>query len=303
MKNFFFITGCLQASASHTRDRKIWRLSACKEKVKARTEMTSPAVQYDQIERRSSLSVRDFRPYKSRCKPVILTDVMRNWRALDWSWNFLTERYGGSEISVSRYNSGWYKASDARRMSLETFIQGLLTADWQSFPYYVRDSWELFGKHPELLSDCPVPAHFFDWFSRIPGLGRPGPRLFIGPAGAITPLHVDIWETHAWLTQVVGRKRWVLVSPNDRRFLASAQLPGKGLARYTVDPENQDFLQHYPQIQPIEHTLEPGETIFVPSGWAHHVRSLDPGISITWNFLGPGDWTAGLRAVRSRIAG
>jgi hypothetical protein len=264
--------------------------------------MISQSVTYDQIERRSGMSVKEFRQYKSRCKPVIMTDVMKDWRALDWSWNGLSSRYGATEITVSRYNDGWYKASDARQMPVKSFIEGVLTSDWKSFPYYVRDSWELFGKHPELVQDCPVPNHFFDWFSRMPGFSRPGPRLFIGPAGAITPMHVDIWETHAWLTQLIGRKRWVLISPEDRRHLAAAQRPGKGLTKYAVEPEDGDFMRKFPSVRPLETTLAPGETIFVPSGWAHHVRSLEAGISITWNFLGPGDWTAGLRAIQSRIA-
>jgi hypothetical protein len=265
--------------------------------------MISSGVQYEQIERRSGISVEDFRRYKAQCKPVVLTDVMSNWRALDWTWNGLSERYGTTEINVSLYNHGWYKASDSRQMSLKSFIEGALTADWQSFPFYVRDSWELFGNHPELTSDCPVPPHFFDWFSRLPGLSRPYPRLFIGPSGAITPLHVDIWETHSWLTQLVGRKRWVLISPHDRQFLASVQRLGKGLTKYAVDPENPDFPKTFPRVRPLEYTLGPGETIFVPSGWAHHVRSLESGISITGNFLGPGGWKAGLRAIRSRLVG
>lgn len=265
--------------------------------------MISSAVAYDQIERRSDISVQDFRSYKAHRKPVILPDVMKTWRAHGWTWSGLAERYGATEIHVSRYNDGWYKSSDARQMSVKSFVEGVLTSDWESFPYYVRDSWELFGKHPELLSDCPVPDHFFDWFSRLPGLSRPGPRLFMGPSGAVTPLHVDIWETHAWLTQIIGRKRWVLISPHDRQFLTSVQRPGKGLAKYAVDPESPDFLKSFPQVRPLEYILGPGETIFVPSGWAHHVRSLEPGISITWNFLGPGDWRAGLSAIRSRIAG
>jgi hypothetical protein len=265
--------------------------------------MISEIVKYEQIERRPEMTVTEFRRYKAGCKPVILTSVMRDWRALDWNWESLSDRFGTTEITVSRYNDGWYKASDARQMTLKSFIQGVLTSDWKSFPYYVRDSWELFGKHPELLKDCPVPDHFFDWFSRMPGFSRPGPRLFMGPAGAVTPMHVDIWETHAWLTQIVGRKRWVLVSPEDRPHLAKVQRPGKGLVKYMVEPEAGEFIETFPAVRPLEAILSPGETIFVPSGWAHHVRSLDAGISITWNFLGPGDWSAGLRAIQSRIGG
>jgi len=39
--------------------------------------------------------------------------------------------------------------------------------------------------------------------------------LFIGAAGAITPLHIDPSLTHAWLTQISGRKRFTLFAPWD----------------------------------------------------------------------------------------
>jgi hypothetical protein len=32
----------------------------------------------------------------------------------------------------------------------------------------------------------------------------------------------------------------------------------------------------------------PGDTIFVPSGWAHWVISLDAAMSLTGNYMGPG---------------
>ena len=39
--------------------------------------------------------------------------------------------------------------------------------------------------------------------------------LFIGGAGAVTPLHIDPTTTHAWLTQISGRKRFTLWAPSD----------------------------------------------------------------------------------------
>lgn len=45
--------------------------------------------------------------------------------------------------------------------------------------------------------------------------------LFIGAAGAITPLHIDPSLTHAWLTQISGRKRFTLFAPWDIPALLS----------------------------------------------------------------------------------
>ena len=120
------------------------------------------------------------------------------------------------------------------------------------------------------------------------------PRIFIGPKGALTPLHHDIWETHAWLAQLVGRKRWILFPREQRELLYS----------YKVRLDCPDFEQ-FPLLRnakPVECTIGPGDTIFVPSGWAHQVTSLDATISITHNFMGPGClWSSISHSIKDRV--
>jgi hypothetical protein len=249
-------------------------------------------VQYPQIERRHGLTEREFSgEYKRVGRPIVLLDAANNWEALHWTFEFLRRKYGTIQVDCSRYESGWYAANDARRMSLADFIDGVTSQDWKSFPFYIRDYWALFERHPELLSDCPVPTYFFNWMNRMPAfMRRPGPRLFEGPRGAVTPLHADIWGTHAWMTQIVGRKRWILIPPYQAHLLGKKISLKGGLPRYAVNPENPDH-ERFPlfaQATPVEAVVSPSETIFVPGGWFHHVVSLDAGISITDNFMGPG---------------
>jgi ribosomal protein L16 Arg81 hydroxylase len=120
------------------------------------------------------------------------------------------------------------------------------------------------------------------------------PRIFIGPKGAVTPLHHDIWDTHAWLAQLVGRKRWIMFPPDQRHLRYG----------YQVQPDQPD-LEGFPRFQqatPLECTIGPGDVIFVPSRWAHWVVSLDPTISLTHNYMGRGCfWSAMVHAVRERV--
>jgi len=253
--------------------------------------------QYVQVERRAGLSVREFnREYRDRGKPVVLLDAVEDWKARSaWTFDFFKSRYGDYTVQAFRYQGDRYQPDRLRPMALAEYIDGVLSHDWESFPYYIRDNWKFLVDHPELSADFTLPKYFFDWFSIMPRFMRlPYPRIFLGPKGAVTPLHQDLWGTHAWLTQLVGRKRWIFVRPEEKRFVYD----------FKVQPERPDFSRFplFRQANPLECTIGPGETAFVPSGWIHYVVSLDPTISLSSNYMGPGCFSVTFpRAVRELL--
>jgi histone arginine demethylase JMJD6 len=244
---------------------------------------------FPEIDRRAGLSLREFkREYLYPCRPVVITDATETWRARSkWTPDFFKSQYGADLVTVYRLAGERYRADGAETMALSSFIDTINSNSFDRFPCYIRDDWRLFVAHKELLSDYEVPEYFFDWFTLLPGFMRLiYPRMFIGPRGAITPLHLDIWETHAWLAQLAGRKRWILFSPDQRKLLYE----------YTVQPQRPDC-ERFPLFRaskPVECTIGPGDLIFVPSGWSHEVISLDVTISITHNYMGPGCFWSGL---------
>ncbi|CAK9009324.1 unnamed protein product [Durusdinium trenchii] len=144
------------------------------------------------------------------------------------------------------YLRGWYYERDA--------------------PWLAEDLWQQGDFH-----DCA-----FDYFKRLPKRHHPDFHwLFLGAAGAKTPLHVDPSTTHAWLTQLSGRKRFTLFPPQELQRLRSDQ-KFRCLEEILRDKE----------VKPLEVILEPGDTIFVPMHWAHEVVCLEDSVSLTWNFLG-----------------
>ncbi len=250
-----------------------------------------------QVDRRSGLSLQEFRrEYLYRGRPVVITDAIDDWKARSlWTLDHFRSRYKDTRITLSKYEGAHYRATAVETVPLGSFIDKVETNDFTAYPYYVRDDWKIFVTHKELLTDYQVPKYFFDWYVFVPGFMRLiYPRIFIGPKGAITPLHLDIWETHAWLSQLVGRKRWLLFSPDQRGLLYD----------YQVQPCKPDLDKFplYRQAKPLECVIGPGDTIFVPSGWSHEVVSLDATISITHNYLGPGCFRPGLtHCVREKL--
>ena len=48
---------------------------------------------------------------------------------------------------------------------------------------------------------------------------------------------------------------------------------------------------HWREAQPdVDDVLEPGEVMFIPSGWTHHVETLTDSISLTYNFVHASTW-------------
>lgn len=245
------------------------------------------SVHFEPIPRHAGLSLRDFkREYLYPQKPVVITDAMQGWKALNaWTFDYLKSVCGDTIIQAFRYEDGNYRPDRIERIPLGEFIDNCQTRDWETYPFYVRDFSGLFLDRPDLLADFSIPGYFFNWFKFLPSfLRRPGPRIFIGPKGATTNLHQDIWSTHAWLGQLQGRKKWVLFSPDQKDFLYKNC--------WAVRPDNPDLARfpRFAEARGVETTLGPGEIIFVPGNWVHWVTSLDPTLSITDNFMGPGNF-------------
>ena len=101
--------------------------------------------------------------------------------------------------------------------------------------------------------------------------------VWIGPAGAVTPLHHDL--VNVILAQVRGRKRVSLIPSwqlhrvyNNREVFSDVDFDDPSLERHP----------RFKKVQPLIVTLRAGQALFIPVGWWHHVRSLSFSISVTF---------------------
>ena len=105
------------------------------------------------------------------------------------------------------------------------------------------------------------------------------PRLWIGNR-VRTQTHFD--AAYNWACLVAGRRRFTLFSPEQIGNLYPGPIdfsPG-GIPLSMVQIEEPDF-EKYPRFRDaIPHAqyaeLEPGDALFIPYGWWHHVQSLTP---------------------------
>ena len=129
-----------------------------------------------------------------------------------------------------------------------------------------------------LLLDIALPSGYFD---PSPGRAARCGALWFGPAGTVSALHHD--TSNILLCQIFGRKRVRLYPPDEPRLLAAA----RGVYS-DLDPERDAAGL---AGRGLDVVLAPGEALFLPVGWWHHVRALDVSISLAFNhFLWPNDF-------------
>ncbi len=238
---------------------------------------------YERIEKRSHVSPAEFfERYVVGSRPVVLTDLARDWPAMSrWSPADLKVRFGhlDVEIQADRAANPSYeqdKALHRQRVRLGDFVDRVVAGGPSNDAYLTANNEALrrpefapllddIGTLPPFCDRALLPTHASFWF---------------GPAGTITPLHHDaIMLLH---TQVVGRKRW--------RFISSLETPR--LYNHdgyfsAIDLECPDLDRHpaFADVKVLEVVLEPGETIFLPLGWWHQVTSLETSLTFSYSNL------------------
>lgn len=215
--------------------------------------------------------------------PVVLTDVVTRWPAFgSWTPRSFAERFGDEEVSVSIGRDAdpdydVHAETLHRTMRLADLVR-LIESGPSNDAYLVARGRALErSRLRELLDEVRMPDGYLA-MERALGAAQ----LWLGPAGTVTPLHHD--TSNILFCQVHGRKRWRLVSPWESTLLDDARSIYGGR-----DPERDDM----GDVLVKEVVLEPGEALFVPVGWWHHVRALDASISLAFvNFAFPNrlDW-------------
>ena len=108
--------------------------------------------------------------------------------------------------------------------------------------------------------------------------------FFGGPGGKFPVTHIDYFHTNAWITQLYGRKNFVVFPPGQEEFLYPKT---DNPLTSEVNIFNPDFEKHpkFRNATPIVTTVEKGETIFIPWGIWHSSESLSPSISVIFDQL------------------
>mmetsp|Transcript_12497 Transcript_12497/g.45571 ORF Transcript_12497/g.45571 Transcript_12497/m.45571 type:complete len:510 (+) Transcript_12497:400-1929(+) len=253
-------------------------------------------------------------------RPVVITGCCGGWAALS-KWRNLTwlkEKFGHRYVPLEmglHAESTWHEAVMSMEKFVGDFLEPSVHSDERKEPLrsFTGDriaylaQHPLFDQFPDMLQDFSPPM-----YCDVGELWRT--NAWIGTRGTITPLHFDSYDN--LLTQVVGYKRVRLYAQADTPFLYRSTRPWTSQTKWPtaghgedstsvpsvdagsttgsgrkgnvslVDIDNVD-LARFPlfrnAVTCTETILGPGDMLYIPARYWHHVASLSTSISL--NFL------------------
>ncbi|KAL6785224.1 hypothetical protein ACKKBG_A02960 [Auxenochlorella protothecoides x Auxenochlorella symbiontica] len=255
--------------------------------------------------------------YMAVGEPVIVRGLTDDWAAVrEWvtpeglpDLDFLVRKFGHSRICVSDCSqASEYGAQPAEIMSLAEYVSWWRRPDREGV-LYLKD-WHFAAEHPEYQAYTCPPIFMDDWLNEWHDVLRhgqpacngdgssPAPPaasrsslvtsdyrfVYLGPEGSSTPLHHDVLMSHSWSVNIAGVKHWTLVPPSHTEHMYR---PGtKQLARTLHGPSGEGWPGLAQARQAArEFIQQPGDAIFVPSGWHHEVLNASPALSINHNWI------------------
>ena len=267
------------------------------------------------LERKSNLTVETvIEGHLKANVPVIVTDAMESWAAKDlWTPEYLEREFGDARVQVyndlfmligvrklkdyfDRYFGREPGEASGRRPGYVRWYTRLSPEDrvpWSDESFErMKDQWTtpyFMPRSAYLLPYCGPDQTIDMNTSPFPARG-----LFISAKGARTALHEDPWGSDAVLCQIHGWKTLRIYCPDQKPYLTQG--------RKAVDLEEPDLeaFPDFPKAKPTyEDELHPGECVFFPHGWFHHVGTESDSISLTWNFVHMSTWHAMFDYLRS----
>lgn len=217
--------------------------------------------------------------------PVVLSNLASAWPASEkWTPAYFIENFGHYKVPVydaSFAQPGGSYMSNIDTMRFDTYLRCVLEEDRDLRMFL----YNIVRQIPGLLDDLVFP-------DLIGGFSTRFVFMFFGCRGAQTPIHYDIDMGHVLHTTFHGKKRFILF-PFEQAVSLYRQ---PFTVRSYVDVLSPDF-NRYPALartQGFDVTLNPGETIFIPSGYWHLTIYEEPGYGIS--LRAPcDDWTRRLQ--------
>lgn len=218
-----------------------------------------------------------YRDHYRAHRPVKILGLIDGWPLREkWSLDYFALTLGDSQVRVqwNREADPDYEGNADAHGAFQPFseLARRLASPEPSNDFYVTAN--------NSDQNRAVFAPLYADVGEMPGILRPGGAkngfIWIGPKGTVTPWHHDL--TNNLLLQIVGRKRVRMVASHDTPLMRNH--------RHCFSGWKSDDLPagpaHHDKPAVLECEIGPGEAVFLPVGWWHHVDGLDQHIGMSF---------------------
>jgi hypothetical protein len=201
--------------------------------------------------------------------------------AATWTDEHLAEMCGDSQIDVRHWRGGGFDHNNDlpkdlfQKMSMRD-LQAHLAAPPHGVPEYYASimahaaasfARPLFDELRELSQGLPSTSavgHVFNHF-------------WVGGVHNVTPLHHD--PQASWHMVIRGKKRWIMFPPDLRHFRALDPISWRSgrrkHSRLGCGPLDEERFPKLRNTRPMLAVLGPGDVLYTPACWWHHVTICD----------------------------
>jgi hypothetical protein len=238
------------------------------------------------VEERAALAPDEFmRRYVRERRPVVVRGALEGCGALaDWTMAGLRERCGGRIVALKRWSGSQIEVTHSR---LDAYLDRLEDYEAASHdgrpadpPAYLHDIPLTSVVTTAAVDLAPFPCAFFPaWYGAE---WTAFAQMFLGPTGAVTPLHFDCLLTHNLFFQVWGRKTFTLL-PHEE--LAKCYPRDWRWCQVNVERPDLERFPLFGEARRADVVVEAGDLLYMPPGCLHHVRSLESSLSfnVDWH--------------------
>lgn len=233
-----------------------------------------------QVDKVFNISDKDLRTkYINKGIPVVIIGGAKTWNAVHkWSPPWLLKNYCNDKISlfdasIDKNSQVDYNVDDS---TLKDVLEAMKIEDKSKYSRFNRILYD----HPELIEDFD-----WNWLYKMRSNFSSGKtfQVFIGGKGTRTSLHSA--SENNLFTQVYGRKHWYLYPP-DYDLVFTPPITRSPYFHSKFDPDNPDY-DSFPNTKFIstwECELNPGDILYNPPSWWHHVtnKTNSIGVGFRW---------------------
>lgn len=205
-------------------------------------------------------------------EPLVFRQAIAESPALEkWTDDYLKEKYGDLDVLTE------LKTENRTHGMTSRMLFGDFIDVYQKKNLYVVTVLPDPMRQELPLLPCIMCGTFKDFLHEL--------NFWMSSGGTRSVIHFD--ADHNVHCLVAGRKDFMMIDPKFSEYLNVTQPPQFGSGYSIVNPDVVD-LNLFPEVSKVEWTyttLEPGDCIYIPSGYIHQVRSYKGNRTISATML------------------